>query len=1078
MTKKWTTTVFETKKEYVHFIRSKWKMPGEYNLKNTKDWLKPREHFLKTGGFIDGGKYCDYVKNTKQYNDFWVSEGRKCKKGVIFDDFYVTGYFYDYLNYTPIFDKVKKITMFPEVWDGDYHYYLYIELCILYGKNALVNKSRQKGFAQPVDSQVLTDKNFINIGDIKPGDNVFSRNGSITKVTNTYPQGKKNVYEVVLNDGRKTYCTENHLWQVFDTKAKKEKTLMLSEMMENYLFETSCNNKKYRASRYFIPHTKPVQYLEKEYKVHPYIIGCLLGDGCLSENVRFCSMDSEMFDYVLERTEKDMYEWGKIDKNSGSNILSKCVRRPLILKSEKPSNKKHQMLEDLRELKLMGSNCYNKFIPKEYLTGSVEQRMELLKGLIDTDGSVLKKDVGYEYTTVSKQLSDDILSLCYSLGLGCKLRICKPDKLGTTPVYRIRIVTDLLITRLTRKVDRFNENLKKQTIDNSIRRNYSGIKSITKLDTQKECICIEVEDDSHTYLTDSYIVTHNTLKNVSIFKNDFILDRGTVNKIITKEEPQLKMAWDTLLDAVNFSNMHTGWYRQMQGSGYERAQTYDGKEGNKKVKKGRSTVVKGLMTKLSATRSVGGQTSKGWFEEGGVNDTLHTTYEFLSPAIKQGGVATGLIIAGGSVGQLKDCEPLRRYTYAPNENGFLGVPDVVNPEQIVSYFVPHSWNYIHEIRDEEDPDMIIGIEKCYDEDGNSDLVRAKFLINQEDEKQQKKSPIDYTNWKSQNPETLDDLYGARESNIFPVHIINPHYNYIMSEYKDVTVELEETLEGVDHKLVNGRIADFPVTATSHKDGCVVIYKFPKSTKFGLHVAGVDPVSNIRRNKNQESLMSCYIYQLAHEFEGEFVQGEIVASYTGRFEDPEKTYRTILNLIKMYNARTVIENDNKGFIDWMVYNNQQVYMVRRSEIPILRELVPNSSIADDYGLRMGSGMGDKVKKYCFEKLIEYLTARIGDEEVVIAGEKVLKTIHGVKRIKDRMLLKEMLNYNETLNVDRIIAASIAIMFGTLLESRNVFYKVDKRDEKNKIYEPVRLNSLVSSYKLPSFTRSMRGRFGLK
>ena len=154
------------------------------------------------------------------------------------------------------------------------------------------------------------------------------------------------------------------------------------------------------------------------------------------------------------------------------------------------------------------------------------------------------------------------------------------------------------------------------------------------------------------------------------------------------------------------------------------------------------------------------------------------------------------------------------------------------------------------------------------------------------------------------------------------------------------------------------------------------------------------------------------------------------------------------------------------------------MVRRSEIPILRELVPNSSIADDYGLRMGSGMGDKVKKYCFEKLIEYLTARIGDEEIVIAGEKVLKTIHGVKRIKDRMLLKEMLNYNETLNVDRIIAASIAIMFGTLLESRNVFYKVDKRDEKNKIYEPVRLNSLVSSYKLPSFTRSMRGRFGLK
>lgn len=1055
-------------------------MPGEYNLKNTKDWLKPREHFLKTGGFIDGGKYCDYVKNTKQYNDLWVSEGRKCKKGVIFDDFYVTGYFYDYLNYTPIFDKVKKVTMFPEVWDGDYHYYLYIELCILYGKNALVNKSRQKGFEQPIDSQILMGENFINFGDVKVGDEVWSRKGTKTKVTNIYPQGIKDIYEITLSDGRKTQCGINHLWQVFDTKAKKEKTLTLCQLLEDYLFTTACNGKEYPASKYFVPVTEPVQYSEKEYKIDPYVIGCLLGDGCLSTNVRFIGMDEQIFDNILDKVGRDKYEWSKKgETNIYKGRLSQSTRKALMVKDYVPNiYVQNQLIVDLKELNLIGSNCYNKHIPSEYLRGSVQQREDLLKGLLDTDGSVTKNNLAYEYTTVSKELGENVFNLCQSLGLSSRLRICKPHKKEHATIYRVRIVTDKLLVTLERKVQRFKENLKKQTFNNTIRRRYSAITEIKKLDIQKECICIEVEDDSHTYLTDSYIVTHNTLKNVSIFKNDFILDRGTVNKIITKEEPQLKMAWDTLLDAINFSNMHTGWYRQMQGSGYERAQTYDGKEGNKKVKKGRSTIVKGLMTKLSATRSVGGQTSKGWFEEGGVNDTLDLTYEFLSPAIKQGGVATGLIIAGGSVGQLKDCEPLRRYTYAPNENGFLGVPDVANPEQIVSYFVPHSWNYIHEIRDEEDPEMVIGIEKCYDEDGNSDLVRAKFLINEEDQKQQLKSPIDYTNWKSQNPETLDDLYGARESNIFPVHIINPHYNYLMSEYKDVTVELEDTLTGVDHKLINGIIADFPVTKTSNKDGCVVIYKFPKNTKFGLHVAGVDPVSNIRRNKNQESLMSCYIYQLAHEFEGEFVQGEIVASYTGRFEDPEKTYRTILNLIKMYNARTVIENDNKGFIDWMVYNNQQVYMVRRSEIPILRELIPNSSISDDYGIRMGSGIQDKVKKYCFEKLIEYLTARIGDEEIVIAGEKVIKTIHGVKRIKDRMLLKEMLNYNETLNVDRIIAASIAIMFGTLLESRNVFYKVDKRDEKNKVYEPVRLNSLVNKYKLPSFTKSMRGRLGLK
>ena len=1081
-TKTWSATEFETRKDYTDFVNSQYKMPGEYNLKNTRTWITNRLYFEKTGGILKGGKYTEYLKNTKHHKDFWRKEGIKCRQGVIFDGTFVPGYYYDYLNYTVIFNKVKNENTFPEIWDSDLHFFLYVERCSLYGKHVLVNKRRQWGFAQNVDSQILTSNNFIRIGDIKVGDLVYSRNGKLTKVVNVYPQGFQDVYEITLLDGRKVKCSDNHLWQVWDTKAKKEKTLKLKDIIDSYQFTSIADNKKYASARYSVPLPEPIEFPEISFDVNPYVIGAFLGDGCLSNNLRFISKDQFLFDKILNLV-GDEYHWVGQETNIWKEKPSKASRWVLSRRDNRGSyRKKSPLITIFRNLNLIGKNCYNKFIPKEYLRGSVEQRFNLLAGLLDTDGGVNKGKATYNFTTVSEQLKDDVLELCNSLGLKTSWRASKPGKEHHSTPYRININTDKILVTLPEKIEKFKNNLAKETRDFKITRCYSSIVDIQKLKDKQESVCIEVEDPSHTYITDNYVVTHNSYKICSIFKNDFIFGKSQRLKIITKEEPQLKASWEFIDEMLNFTNANTNWYRQATGAGYEKKQVYEGKKGDKKVERGRRNLLKGVMTKMSPTRTVAGPTTKSWFEEAGVNDTLNISKEYMEPALKQGGVMTGQLFVGGSVGQLKHCEDLKKYTYDPEKYGFLGAPDLVDSSKSVSWFVPQYWNYIYEEKDEDG--NILNIIKCYDEDGNSDVKKAKEFIAAQEAIESEKDPNSYALWKSQNPSTLDDLYSARETNIFPTSIVAPHYNSLMVSYKDVTVRLSNDGEKIVHELKDIPIVtDFPLKVSSYRDGAVSIYKFPESTKFGLHVAGVDPVSNIRRNNNMESLMSCHIYELTHELDGALIGGNIVASYTGRFDNPETTYETVCNLIEFYNARAVVESDNKGFIDWMIYHGKQMHLVKRSEIPILTELVPKSNITEEYGLRMGSGADDKVRKYCFEKFIEFMEEEL-DSQVLYnnEGKTIVKKTYGVSRIKDRMLLKEVLNFKEGLNTDRIISASIAVMYGRLLESREMFFKIKNDQQKQTPYSlKTKPSNLIPHYNYGtggSYKSLIKGRFRLK
>jgi intein/homing endonuclease len=154
----------------------------------------------------------------------------------------------------------------------------------------------------------------------------------------------------------------------------------------------------------------------------PYILGCILGDGSISRKSIVLSISSP---YVIDRMISRLKPGYKIIKQPSR----KDYEYSLVIDRDSETHKNktnllkqsNEYISALRSLDLMGKTALNKFIPKRYLNGSTEQRLELLRGLMDTDGCV-GKDGTLAYSTSSLQLAEDIQYLIRSLGGLAKIR--------------------------------------------------------------------------------------------------------------------------------------------------------------------------------------------------------------------------------------------------------------------------------------------------------------------------------------------------------------------------------------------------------------------------------------------------------------------------------------------------------------------------------------------------------------------------------------------------------------------------------------------------------------------------------
>ena len=351
------------------------------------------------------------------------------------------------------------------------------------------------GKLSPLDEPVLTVNGWKLMGDIRIGDELVAPlNREQSFVTGVYPQGVKPIYKITTSDGRTTRCGWEHLWRIYTEKQvekhRKGNTNCFfvkttQEIQEEYL------NK---GKSVYLPVALPYLGKEKELPIDPYVLGVWLGDGCRGHIVLTISND-----------ESDIIE----------NIAERLGTTCHIHGTASYSNQMHQndiTRNILRNLKLLNLDVYSRerFIPQEYLHASIEQRMELLKGLMDSDGNVEEKN-RFSFSTTSTKLKDCFVELCRGLGYIVGVHKENRTRYESGVCWDISIQTNDIIFSSQKHLSKYYANLEKYKNKNrEYKHDFIRIVSIEYVGDM-EAQCIMVSNKDHLYITNDYIVTHNTV---------------------------------------------------------------------------------------------------------------------------------------------------------------------------------------------------------------------------------------------------------------------------------------------------------------------------------------------------------------------------------------------------------------------------------------------------------------------------------------------------------------------------------------------------------------------------------------
>jgi hypothetical protein len=349
------------------------------------------------------------------------------------------------------------------------------------------------GKAQPLDAKVLTPTGFIPMGQIKVGDKVTGSDGKAHRVLGVYPQGEKDVFEVIFRDGSRTCCCDDHLWftQTLCERVRGQSGAVrsLRDIRRTLRYGTQFNHG--------VPCVKPIEFeaCGQNLPIDPWLFGMYLGDGSTSNCI------------LITNCEPDIQQ--KISLSvSDSDVCVDADGRALRIKSKVKTNKPSHLRQALEQFGLDGLKAQDKFVLRDYLQASVQQRLELLRGLLDSDGHVTVPGA-VEFTTVSSQLSHDVCFLVRSLGGSAKQTLKKSptftyrgQKRNGQPAYRIfaSFTNGIVPVSSQKHLAKWNEP------QWCIRHTIRSVEPIGKM----PCQCIRIDAPDSLYVTDDFILTHNS----------------------------------------------------------------------------------------------------------------------------------------------------------------------------------------------------------------------------------------------------------------------------------------------------------------------------------------------------------------------------------------------------------------------------------------------------------------------------------------------------------------------------------------------------------------------------------------
>ena len=369
-----------------------------------------------------------------------------------------------------------------------------IEQAVLHGGLFAMAMPRGSGKALAVDTSLPTPGGWTTMGEVRVGDHLFDERGRPTQVVfATEVQSERPCYRVDFSDGESIVCDADHLWNVEDRYSRQNPvTLPTSTMAERYLLPDSRNRV---SRRYRLPMTLPLQVPAAGLPIDPYTLGVWLGDGT-SENaiVTLNADDAEFIAAVVRQSCFESASWRHWESHKGHSRVALLTG----------TGRSDSFRSRLRRLGVLSE----KHIPQDYLRASVSQRMCLLQGLMDTDGSV-RHGGQCEITIKPPRLAENVCELLASLGIkhAARQRYSSIDGKRYGPYTRINFHAhdDLAVFRLKRKQGRVPPRPKTRPLSSS--RHIDSINRVESVPVR----CIQVDSPSSLYLAGRKMVpTHNT----------------------------------------------------------------------------------------------------------------------------------------------------------------------------------------------------------------------------------------------------------------------------------------------------------------------------------------------------------------------------------------------------------------------------------------------------------------------------------------------------------------------------------------------------------------------------------------
>lgn len=983
--------------------------------------------------FEQTGKYCNYASNTSEYFSYWDEQKRRCLEGYTAEDGdWISGYNYFYLNFCPINRSINKkikdrhgkdkiVTVqevaFPDFWDYDYFYFQTIQDAEESGKHLCVLKSRRKGYEQPYSEEVLTPNGFVQMGSLKVGDMVMNPNGSPVRIGDIVEQGIQEVYEVEFQDGRVVRCGANHLWATC-RNGKKFYIMPTKEYAKRKLTQGSKGKEHYP---YKVPAINPLRFDEKPIHIDPYVLGVLLGDGYIcGSQVRFSTSDQfiveelsrRLPDYIIKKIESDKYAYV---------ITSK--------------DKKHNNLN--RELKKLGIKvkANKKFIPENYKYTSVENRFELVRGLMDTDGSITNGTS--TFVSTSEQLIDDLQFILRSLGIRCHKSKEIEGKFGvefnngcksnTLPHWELCITTQEDIFKLPRKLEKIRK-------DRKYNYNGIGIKAIRRTGKFEKQRCLCIDNENHLYITKDFIPTHNSYKGGSMLCRNYYLIPNSKsyvyasNKQYLTDDGILTKAWDYM----DFIDKNTAWgkKRSVNTAMRKRAGFFTKDEFGNEVELGYKSEIIGVTLKDNPDIVRGKKAKLILFEEAGSFKELGAAWQIARPSVEVDGVAFGTMIAFGTGGdEESNFATLKDMFYKPKGYNCVELQNIWDENAVTStcgFFIPQYANM--DIRDDK------GNRIYMDDDGNTlRKPSLDFILEQRKEMiQNATNSVAVDRYVCERCITPAEACLEFGGNIFPKKELQEQLarirtNKQLQNHKQIG-DLVQTPDGNISWVIKktGDITHYPLNKDDDPTGSIVIWEHPmKDAPFGLYIAGIDPYDHDQSGTN--SLGSCIIYKRIQNIES--YSDIIVAEYTGRPQAADDFYENVRKLLIYYNARAMYENQNKGL--FVYFANKHCDYLLADQPDIINDIVGNSKVQR----KKGCHMNKSIKAWGEGLIKDWLN------DINADGKKNLYNM------LSEPLLEELIAYNDIINTDRVMALMQVMIYREQLF--NVVVKEKEKENKSRL-----------------------------